>query len=1077
MSPSIPVSRTKVVVPARRAELLSRPRLLDLMYELLDKRLILISAPAGYGKTSLLIDLAHHSDLPLCWLSLDSLDQDPQRFIACFIASLAQRFPQLGRQSSAALDSLASLEDDMERLIVTLVNEIYDQVHEHFIFVLDDYHLVDNVPAIQNFINRFVQMMDENCHLIISSRTLIVFPDLSLMVARDQLEGLSLIELAFQVNEIQALFEQVHHLSLSETAARELVAETEGWITGLQLSNLTRVQGMADRLRLARASGVGLFDYLGQQVLDQQPLALRDFLLCSSLLGEFDAELCAAVLGPLSPQPKNWQELIKTVLHDNLFVLPVGVEGQWLRYHHLFQDFLQARLKQERPDQVNPILYRLAQVYEQRGEWEKARHVYQTLDDVEALADMIERAEPSMVQTALLTLGNWLDDLPPPLLKKRPRLLSLRGNVACLQGDVQGGLSLFDHAEVTFRSQADASGLAVTLVRRAIAHGVLGDYKASLQDADEALQLTEVAEALQAAHAEAQRVKGLTLHRLGQVRQALEWLERSLDLYSSLDRTRNIPALLMETGMAYRAIGKLEPARLSYEKALAMWQKEGSLTWQANLLNNLGVLHHTEGNYVEALSTLEQGLDCARRSGYARMEAMILASMGDVYTDVEELDTAQQAYQQADEISQRISERFLINYLSLAQAGLARLQKNFGLARQLLDRARAWVSASGSAHVEGLLYLESGRLRLAEDDFGKAVQDLQTAAQHFARGGLTIEEGWSRLWLAAACNRAGERAAAQEQLQIALQPASLGGAAHSLSMVARQACRWLEGLQDETLAGRALGQLLWQSEQQASALPQIRKRLRRLARAVPISAPRLTIKALGRAQVKVNGRPLAISQWQTQEARNLFFYFLARSQPATKEEVGLAFWPDLPPAQLRLRFKTNMYRLRRALGQNAVLFEKDCYRFDHSLDYDCDVHEFDDRLVQAHTGKEAHQRIKAYQSAVELVQGPYLADIDADWVLPERSRIEQAHMSALIRLAELYLETGAASKSLESCQRALAVDGCLEEAYRLAMRACAALGDRPAVARQYQACKENLRRELNLPPSPETEELYRRLTA
>ena len=276
----------------------------------------MVTAPAGYGKTSLLIDLAHQSELPFCWLALDPLDRDPQRFLAYFIAAIAERFPQFGNRSRSLLNGLTSLDDDVERMVVTLVNEIYDDIHEHFVLVVDDFHLLDEVSSIHYLVNRFVQLIGENCHLVLSSRSLTELADIPLLVAREQVGGLDFADLTFTQEEIQALVAQNQNIHLSDEDARKLFEATEGWITGLQFTDLQLVKSGENSFRAAHMGGVSVFDYLGQQVLQNQTEPLQLFLLRSSLLEEFDTSMCEATLGPLYSEPQDWSGYLQYDLSE-----------------------------------------------------------------------------------------------------------------------------------------------------------------------------------------------------------------------------------------------------------------------------------------------------------------------------------------------------------------------------------------------------------------------------------------------------------------------------------------------------------------------------------------------------------------------------------------------------------------------------------------------------------------------------------------------------------------------------------------------------------------------------------------
>ena len=185
-----PVTRTRITIPRRRQELISRQRLLDLLNDLIDYRLILITAPAGYGKTSLLVDFAAQTDLPVCWYTVNALDIEPQLFISNLVSALIIQFPKFGQRTISALKS-AKGTLDLDYISNVIVNDLYDNVPEHFVLVLDDYYLINDSTQIRNFITRFIQDVDENCHLVLTSRVLLSLPVITLLAARSQVSGLS----------------------------------------------------------------------------------------------------------------------------------------------------------------------------------------------------------------------------------------------------------------------------------------------------------------------------------------------------------------------------------------------------------------------------------------------------------------------------------------------------------------------------------------------------------------------------------------------------------------------------------------------------------------------------------------------------------------------------------------------------------------------------------------------------------------------------------------------------------------------------------------------------------------------
>jgi LuxR family maltose regulon positive regulatory protein len=282
-------------------------------------------------------------------------------------------------------------------------------------------------------------------------------------------------------------------------------------------------------------------------------------------------------------------------------------------------------------------------------------------------------------------------------------------------------------------------------------------------------------------------------------------------------------------------------------------------------------------------------------------------------------------------------------------------------------------------------------------------------------------------------------------------------------------------LQKDNEVGRIVSDLLTRAGQFAEKIPSVRRQLHRIAHVVQIPNPHLIIQALGQASVTVGGKVLTLSDWQTQSVRDLFFYFLTRSKPLTKEQIAETLWPDLDdPQKIKLRFKNEIYRLRRAVGQDAITYEDVFYSFNRSMDFEYDLEAFESFLERARSTTNPQEQITLYQKAVDLVRGPFLEDVYADWAMLEREHLSQTYLSSLLTLAGLYNKQAQPERALAVCQRALDYDNTFEPAYSLSIQVYHRINDRSSIIKTYQTYQEALQR-LGFPPSPEMEELYRRL--
>ncbi|GAB4430721.1 MAG: BTAD domain-containing putative transcriptional regulator [Anaerolineae bacterium] len=1079
MSDSNPyVTRTKIVVPRRRSQLLTRRRLFDQFGKMLSFKCISISAPAGYGKTSLLIDTVHQLNLPVCWYALDPLDNDPYRFYAHFLAALAQTFPhfQTNRPSLALSQNRSLLQ-----VVTPLVNAIHDQIQQQFLFVLEDLHQITN-PDIISFVDQFLLLVDDHCRLAITSRELINLPSVLLLAGRADLGGIGTADLAFSAADIQALVQQNHHTSLTDSAAAELIHSTGGWITGLLLSTHSVWQNVVNRMQLAGNSGVSVYDYLTGQVFNQQPAPVQDFLLKTSLLGAFNADWCQTVLGPPNyPAGESWPALMQTVMRNNLFVVQLNTEGLWLRYHHLFEEFLQNKIHTESPSLADDILRKLAQAYVAQGQWEKAYNAHQRLGTTATAAPLVEQAGIALIAAGRFQLlANWIDNLSAQTLNNRPLLLAQRGYAAAMLGDVSHGKFLLDRAIAAMEQAGGATQLANSLVWRAGVNRLLGNPPQALADVEHSLRLTRGIPDLMELTAMALRAKGQLLHSDRAVNESISAYEQALDIYRSLGNSEETARVYLETGISYMAVGRYEEARRFYALAEQHFLATQNQVRLADLYNNWGVLHLLTGQSLTAIATLEKALSLARQSGYTRLEAYALCGIGDVFADAAAPDAADTAYSMALQLATQADDHFLRLYLELAKTRQARLKKDYTLAANLLDSAARLASEANGSYVAGLLAHETGQLALAREQFDVAVGQLQQALAHLHGDGLRLERAKSHLSLAAAHYHAKRQPDAFKAVITALDDAAPLENIHPLAVAAlphlpllRQA-RTHPALAANPQFNRLMGHIQTFTE----SLPALHREIRRQCVAVEFVAPRLTIRTLGPIEVLQNEAPVSNVDWLNQRrAREVFFFLLAHPESFTREAIGLEIWPKSGPTELKRQFKNTIYRLRRALGRDIIDYDKDLerYSFNRELDYEYDVELFERHLAEAETATLTAAKLDLLNAAIQLYRGPYLPELEQTWVLPKRQYLSHLYVQANLQVAHLHLEAEHPNAALPFCWNILQEDSCHEPTHRLIMTIHAKNGNRAAVVRQFEQCRKALHDEIGAPVSPKTLALYRQL--
>ena len=694
-----PLLQTKLYIPSSRSELVPRPHLLERLNEGLQRRLTLISAPAGFGKTTLishwiddlcltvdrtesspLIDRQSKIESRAAWLSLDEGDNDVDRFFSYFIAALQQVTPHLGQTTLTMLQSPKPPASEL--LMTTLLNELADTATK-ITLILDDYHLIESQP-IHKALAFLLDHLPPQLHLVITTRVDPPLP-LSRLRGRDQLTELRESDLRFTVEETTTFLNKVMYLNLSATQVAALKERTEGWVTGLQLAGLSMREQADVSNFIARFTGSHryILDYLTDEVLSRQPDEVQTFLCQTSILSRLSGPLCDAVT-----RRANSQTLLENLEAANLFVISLDNERRWYRYHHLFAGLLHNQLQQRHADRIPALYGRASQWFEKNGQVDEAVHYALLAKDFVRAADLIEQTAEMMLTQMLMqggisTLLGWLKALPDEVVHSRFLLC------------------------VTF---------AWTLLMTARRPEDMTAVEALLQIAKGQIHQDETKNFIESRGHLAALRSYLALSRndypgsITLARQALPDLPK--------DNRFLRGAISFNLATAYWLNGDVVAAGRAYREAAADSRAVGNFFVALEAMNNLGTMEAEQGHLHQAIAFHRQAVQIAHEPFEQQDGPPLFA--GPAYLGTAEV---------------------LREWNQLTEASLA-LETGLSLARQ-------------GNFLEGQLVgrIISARVRQAQGDSSEALAAIAAARQLFRPGELAAFTPWlaaveARLWLA-----------------------------------------------------------------------------------------------------------------------------------------------------------------------------------------------------------------------------------------------------------------------------------------------------------------------------------------
>ena len=692
---AVPLLETKLHVPRPRRSLVARARLSERLGRGVESALTLVSAPAGFGKTTLLtqwLAAAAADGRSTAWLSLDERDNDPAVFWTYLVAALKTAAPGVG---DGALALLQSPQTPIDAVLSALLNDL-SAIPDDVVLVLDDFHVIEG-REVQDAMTFLLEHLPAQLHLVIAGRVDPALP-LARLRARGELVEIRAADLRFTPEEAAGYLNGAMGLALTAQDVVVLEGRTEGWIAALQLAALS-MQGRGDvSAFIAGFAGDDRYivDYLAEEVLQRQPEAVRRFLLQTAILDRLSGPLCDAVTGQ-----DGGKAMLAALERGNLFLVPLDDRRRWYRYHQLFADVLRAHLLDERPDDVPDLHLRASAWFEQHGEPSEAIRHALAGEDFARAADLVELAFPAMRRSRQeVTVRGWLDAIPDELIRVRPVLSVNAVGVLLVVGEIEGVEGRLRDAERWLDQAAGTSQGPDAPAREMV-----------VVDHEEFARLPGAIEVYRAA---------LALAR-GDAPGCVQHARRALELSLEDDHLGRASAAGF-LGLTSWASGDLEAAHRSWSECVAGLLRVGHVADTLGCTIALADIRTAQGRLGAAMRAYEQALQLATEHGgpVLRGTADMYVGMSEVHRERNDLRAATQHLLRSRELGEHAGLAQNPYRWRVAMARIRAAEGDLDGAADLLDEAERVYASDFFPEVRPVPALRA-RVRLTQGQLGEAL--------------------------------------------------------------------------------------------------------------------------------------------------------------------------------------------------------------------------------------------------------------------------------------------------------------------------------------------------------------------